>query len=280
MCDTTCSFDDASLLSDAPEMMEMAESAFSALGVEEEREQDQEDEEEPLEGVGKMIQDLAHSDNVKVNAALDALNLDFRKGKENCDTATAWGGCAALVHLLKDRLKKVTKKVPACDQVSELNELAELMTLHKTLKVITDLSFGSEMGEVGIATIGGVEAAVKVMQTFPKCQPLQEEASLALLNLPRCSISKAKATESGGIEVLLAAVTTHLDFSILCEYACAALLNIARSSNENTELLISLGGTAAVAKARTKWPDNNDLQAQVRKLANLIITEMKTWAEK
>jgi hypothetical protein len=274
MCDTACDFDDASLLTDVPEMTDTAGSASSALGVEED-----EDEEESLEGVGKMIQDLAHSDNVKVNAALTALDREVYEDKENCDTVTAWGGCAALVHLLKDRLKKAMKKAPVCNQVSELNELAELTTLHKTLKVITDLTFGSERSEVFIAAIGGVEAVVKVMKTFPKCQPLQEYACRTLLNLAYCSIGKAKAIESGGIEVLLAAVNNHLYSSILCEKACAALCNIVDGSKENTGLLISLGGAAAVAKVRTKWPDNTDLQAHVRKLANLIITEMKTWVD-
>jgi hypothetical protein len=80
MCNTDCDFDDASLLTDAPEMMETAESDSSTLGVEEAEEEAEEDEEESLEGVGKMIQDLAHSDNAKVNAALDALTLDVRKG--------------------------------------------------------------------------------------------------------------------------------------------------------------------------------------------------------
>jgi hypothetical protein len=68
------------------------------------------------------------------------------------------------------------KKVPECDQVSELNELAELTTLHKTLEAIICLTYGSEMGNVGIATVGGVEAAAKVMRTFPKCRRLQMHA--------------------------------------------------------------------------------------------------------
>jgi hypothetical protein len=275
MCNTDCDFDDASLLTDAPEMTETTETASSALGAEEDDEDDE--EEEYLEGVG-MIQDLAHSDNAKVNAALDALSLDVQKGKENCDAVTAWGGCAALVHLLKDRLKKATKKAPACDQVSELNELVELTTLHKTLNAITKLTYHSETARVFIATVGGVKALVKVMKSFPKCQTLQERACAALRNVACCSIGKVKAFESGGIELLLAAVNNHLGSTLVCEKACGALVNIVRCSKENTELLISLGGATAVAKVRTKWPDNNDVQARVRDLANLIAAEMKTWA--
>jgi hypothetical protein len=278
MCNTTCDIDDASLLSDEPEIMETAESASSSAAVVEEEEE--EDEEELSLGVvGKMIQDLFHHDDVKVNAALDAVNLNVRKGKENVNAVTAWGGCAALVHLLKDRLKKAMKKVPACDQVSELKEFAELTSLHKTLRVITSLTYKGETGMVGIATIGGVEAAIKVMRTFPKCQTLQELACVTLLNLARCSIGELKAIESGGIEAVLAAVNNHLGSASLCQKACLALYNIVDGSKENTGLLISLGGAAAVAKVRTKWPDNNDVQARVRKLAKLIVAEMKTWAD-
>jgi hypothetical protein len=41
-----------------------------------------------------------------------------------------------------------------------------------------------------------------------------------------------------------------------------------------------LGVAAAVAKIRTKWPDNDKVQAQVRKLAKLLAAEMTAWADK
>jgi hypothetical protein len=40
-----------------------------------------------------------------------------------------------------------------------------------------------------------------------------------------------------------------------------------------------LGGTAAVAKVRTKWPDNDKVQEQVRKLAASIAEEVMAWAD-
>jgi hypothetical protein len=163
-----------------------------------------------------------------------------------------------------------------------LNELAELTALYKTLNAINQLTFESEMGWFGIAAVGGAEAVARVMKTFPKCEALQEYACGVLRNLAYCNIGKAKAIESGGIciEVLLAAVNNHLGSAIICQIACWALVNIASGSNkENTGLLISLGGGAAVAKVRTKWPDNNDIQTYVRALAKLIIAEMKAWAD-
>jgi hypothetical protein len=41
----------------------------------------------------------------------------------------------------------------------------------------------------------------------------------------------------------------------------------------------AVDGGVAVAKIRTKWPNNEDVQTWVRKLANLIGVEMKAWAD-
>jgi hypothetical protein len=103
--------------------------------------------------------------------------------------------------------------------------------------------------------------------------------SAALLNLTRCNIGKSKAVESGGFEVLLAAVNNHLDSANFCEGACLALADITGGCEENTALLISCGGAAAMAKVRTKWPENDGVQTQVRKLAELIATEVEAWAD-
>jgi hypothetical protein len=125
-----------------------------------------------------------------------------------------------------------------------------------------------------------VEAVVKIMKTFPKCQPLQELACYALQNVMCKGVTgKKKVVENGGIEVLIAGINNHLGSAILCEGACMALFNFVYGSKENTCLIISLGGGAAVAKIRTKWPDNNDLQYWVQKLAKLIASEMKSWAD-
>jgi hypothetical protein len=77
-----------------------------------------------------------------------------------------------------------------------------------------------------------VEAAVRVMKNFPKCQALQEGACAALRNKACCSIGKAKAIESCGIEALIAAVNNHLALHFLSQKACSALINIVRGSKE------------------------------------------------
>jgi hypothetical protein len=158
-----------------------------------------------------------------------------------------------------------------------LSALAELKTISKTLSVIIALTFLHDESKIGIAAIGGVEAVVKIMKTFPNCEILQLVACGALGNLASNSTGKAKAIKCGGIEVLLAAVNNHLDSAKLCDYTCCALFNIVSKSKENTGLLISLGGGAAVAKVRSKWPGNNNVQAPVRRLARLLGSEMKSW---
>jgi flagellar biosynthesis regulator FlaF len=52
-----------------------------------------------MESIGALIQDLFHSDNAKVNAALFALRLDLDEDEKKCDKIQAVGGCFALVHL-------------------------------------------------------------------------------------------------------------------------------------------------------------------------------------
>jgi hypothetical protein len=141
----------------------------------------------------------------------------------------------------------------------------ELESLHRALKLIIKLT--SREIKVEIAEIGGVEVVVKVMKTFPKCPALQYRACCVLRKLVSdCSIGKTNAIESGGIEAVLAAIDNHLLGSVyICKTACWALFNIVIGSKEKTELLISLGGVAAVLKVRTQWPDIGEFY-EVRQL--------------
>jgi hypothetical protein len=236
-----------------------------------------------LESVGQMIQDLFHSDNAKVNAALDALCVDLDKKRMKYKNIRDVGGCFALFHLLKNRLDKAMDRIlGACDQVTELNEFDdELTTLYKTLNVIKlNFFFYQNHNNPGFAAMGGVETVVKIMKTFPKCGTLQQSACGVLRNLVCCSICKAKAFKSGGIEVILAVVDNHLGSTFLCREACLTLRNISMYSKETTGLLIRLGGATAVAQVRTKWADsscNTSLRYLVEELTKLIIEEMNSW---
>jgi hypothetical protein len=70
---------------------------------------------------------------------------------------------------MQNGFDKAIDEFSACDQVTELNELAELTTLNKTLNVIISWTFlDDEIKAVGITAIGGVEAIVWVLQTFPR----------------------------------------------------------------------------------------------------------------
>jgi hypothetical protein len=180
---------------------------------------------------------------------------------------------------LKNCLDKTIARIPACDQVTELNELAELKTLYNTIAVIARLTCKHAENRVGISAIGGVEAAVKVIKTFPKCQALQLYACISLVNLACCSLGKTNAIESDGPELLLAARNNHLGSAIVCQNACSAQFHIIEERKESTGLLISLGGGTAVAKVRPKWADDSNVQTPLRKLANLFVAEMKAWAD-
>jgi hypothetical protein len=236
--------------------------------------------EELIQSIGTMIQDLFHSDNAKAKAALDALSQDLMKDSTKCESLVTAGGCFVLVQLLKNCLEKAMAIgiILEWSRGANISVYPELAALHKTLNVISNLTCEHIESRVGITALGGVEALVKIMQTFPKCPALQEGACCALHNLTCCSIGKAKAVESGGIGVLLAAVTAHLDSAFLCQQACWALLSIASDSKENAQLLIILGGGAAVAKVSIKWRDDGTVQTQVRSLANLIASEMQALA--
>jgi hypothetical protein len=237
--------------------------------------------EESIHSIGKTVQDLLHSDDAKINAALDALNLNLIEDKKKCDKIQAVGGCLALVLLLKKCLDKVIDSIPACDEVTELNELADLTTLNKTLMVIVHLTLQHAESQIGITAIGCVEAVVKIMKTFPKCHMLQECACLLLVDLAYNSATgKQNIIESGGIEVLLAATHNHLGSPIVCEYACWAMATIVDGNKESIEPLISLGGATAVTKVRRKWPDNEAVQKRVRHLAKMFAAEMNNWADK
>jgi hypothetical protein len=76
------------------------------------------------------------------------------KDENKRDDFVTAGGCLALVLLLKKCLDKGIDSIPACDQVTELHELAELTTLHKTLHIMIRLSCHHFESKVGIAVVG------------------------------------------------------------------------------------------------------------------------------
>jgi hypothetical protein len=250
----------ASLQIDTPAATEEATTVNSAAATTTE-------DDDVIKRIGKMIQDLAHSDNAKVNAALDALFLGLaEKDKKQCDNIQAVGGCLALLQLLHKYLDKTIAIIPACDQVIELNELAELTTLHKTLSVIIRLTFLHEESKVGITAIGGVEAVVKVMKTFPRCQTLQEYACRALANLTYKNVTgKKQATESGGCLVLVQLMKNTLD----------VITNVTHQHEESKVGITAVGGVEAVVKVMKTFPKCQVLQERAcRALFNLTYSNV------
>jgi hypothetical protein len=229
-----------------------------------------------VEVIGSLIQEIFDSDNTTVNAALDAFDANLYEDKTKCNKIVTVGGCHALVQLVKKCVAKAIENIPDHDQVTDLSQ-PELKTLFKALAVITNLTYHHEESQVGITVIGGVDAVVTVLETFPLCRELQRSVCASLCNLTCCSIGKKKALEAGGITALIAAVTKHTDSSLVCQHACDTLENMIDGSLEQTKVFMNAGGVAALSKVRDAWPENKRIQASVLGLSKLIRKEMKSW---
>lgn len=128
-----------------------------------------------MESIGQMLQDLFHSDGAEVDAAFDVFLLDLEKDRNKCESLVTAGGYVDIFYLMKNRLDKANESILACDQFTELDDSAELATLHKALLVIR-FSF---LHDEGKEEISGVEAAVvRAMKTFPKCEALLQESDV------------------------------------------------------------------------------------------------------
>jgi hypothetical protein len=90
------------------------------------------------------------------------------------------------------------------------------------------------------------------MQTFPKCHDLQWSACRALCNLANHSIGKTKASEAGGMDLLLTALNRHLGSTAICVASCKALYDVIKEDKEDIELFLCRcsGGVVAVTKAK------------------------------
>ena len=76
--------------------------------------------------------------------------------------------------------------------------------------------------------------------------------------------------DQGGIEALLTCVNNHLDSSDVCAKVCRTLIALLQSDNGRIQLLITSGSEAVVASVETRWPDNNQIQDQVRLLNGMF----------
>jgi hypothetical protein len=125
-----------------------------------------------------------------------------------------------------------------------------------------------------ISAIGGMESVVEMMKMFPKCQALQESAFYVLVGLA-CSynIGKKKAIETGGFEVLLAALHKHMISLRVCETVFDAMETMIEGNKKHTKRFMNAGGVTALTKVREEWPDKDDIQERVQNLTKLIMDE-------
>jgi hypothetical protein len=84
------------------------------------------------------------------------LLLDIDKDRKECEKIPAVGECFACVHLMQNCFgDHVTERIPACERITELKELAEwTTTLLKTLSVIISLSFHQSAKEYSCLYVG------------------------------------------------------------------------------------------------------------------------------
>jgi hypothetical protein len=227
-----------------------------------------------VEDVGVLIQGLCSTDNVTVNAALDALEED----KVKCENVVTAGGSHALVLLARNFLAKAIVQFPDSESVTELDG-EELTTLYKALRAITGLTYQNKMSRVGISAIGGVEVVLNVMVAFPNCQPLQWIACVPVRNLAHCDIGKKKALDNNGMQIVLTSIQNHVGSAVVCESALYALVNMIKESKKNTERLIGLGGAAVLVRVKNQWPDNVVVQPPLRRLSKMIAEEIHSWVD-
>jgi flagellin-specific chaperone FliS len=260
---------------------ETTSTANRASGAKEDEATSKAEREKSLEIIGELVQNLSHSDSGIVRDSLKTLYnsfLDLDLDKEKCNDMLTVGGGHSLVLLVKKFLKQAATKFAGRDQLTMVRGCGfELRILQKSIILIAKLTYHNGAMRAGISAIGGVEAILEVMKTFPKCKALQKSACYVLANLTECKIGKKKAVESGGFEILLAAVNNHMISLNICEAALLALEHIIEGSKENTKLFMHFGGVAALTRVREECPDNERVQAGVRTLAKLIVEEMKTW---
>jgi hypothetical protein len=79
--------------------------------------------------------------------------------------------------------------------------------------------------------------------------------------------------ETVAMEALVFSLKNHFDSACVCEFAYRALSKIAEGNKKQTELLIELDCGIAVARAKKEWPNDNGVQTQVRRLAELLAAE-------
>jgi hypothetical protein len=231
-----------------------------------------------VEEIGKLIQDLCSADGAVVDSALDAIYVHLEEDSKKCENVVTSGGSHALVLLSRKCLDKAIAKFTESDKVTELDG-PELTTLYKALRAIIGLTYQNKMSRIGISAIGGVEVALKVMTTFPNCQPLQWIACVPVRNLAHCDIGKKKALDANGMEIVLGSIKNHLGSTVVCESALYALVNMIKDCKKNTERLISLGGASVLVQVKNAWPDNAVVQPPLRRLAKLVAEEINSWVD-
>lgn len=115
--------------------------------------------------------------------------------------------------------------------------------------IATDPSIGLEMARAGL-----VEAVVSSARSFKANPLLVDDAMSAIWNL--CvsnTVAQERIASSGGIEVILAAISAHPDDPMVLRSGCGALW-VANNLDENVEATILHGGIEVIIRAMRRFP--------------------------
>ena len=104
-----------------------------------------------------------------------------------------------------------------------------------------------------------IQLIVQSMQRFPEHRELQFRACFALINLSIPNASRGIIREVGGIECIVAAMSSFHDFAMLQRCACNVLVSLAWSSRTNRERIANTEALRLVRQAVHNFPNFQDI---------------------
>jgi hypothetical protein len=114
----------------------------------------------------------------------------------------------------------------------------------------------------GFLQAGAPEAIVTAMKQFETSAIMQQCGCGALRNLAGYEGSNGaeKVVDSGGIEVILAAMIDHGKESNVVKNACGCLNNVARAHPNGIDAILDLGGIDTILRIVDAYPQDEQIQ--------------------
>jgi len=168
--------------------------------------------------------------------------------------------------------------VQRCQQVSLLQQeqatsLFEVRPPEEECYLLAYWALVDNYNKAVICSMGGVEAVVRAMQTFPHSTGLQECGCLVLGNL--CKNSPCQAIErAGGVESILRAAQRHPSSVAVQSAVCEALqniLNFEKETNKETAAELETDLLSVLSHASSMYLSNNKHKTAELLLAKTLL---------